>query len=411
MSGHASLWRVPGLLLLASCSGPCRPETCVTFGPVQVIVPKPGVSSELGPYDPIGDLDLFGTSREPSVVRFQDRTWLAFRNASQALPSGDATIELLSSGDGREWQEEAAFWTGAELLRPQLVAWDGRLLLYFEARSPEPWDDAPLGMMATMRHDDGTWEEPAFSGDDGFLLRRAGAIDGRLFALGCPASDDRTARPIPGRLRLLGSDDGWSWDAGVEAPALDPTGGCPDTDLLASRDFRLLVLAPGTEESWAGASDGSLLCAGRPPERQPEKTGASTEPSQDPTAVWECAEGPRGLHHPLLLEALGGTWLVAETTIPMAGQAAGGSAHGGLDEPAGGATNHRLTLWRLDAVGRKTSFVTDWASSGGGATVLGPVTPVSGGAGVEDRRELAFEGPSGIARVEMQFHRTSADTR
>jgi hypothetical protein len=133
------------------------------------IVPGPGLPESIEPMLSNNNLD---------VVRYDGRTYLAFRTAPSHFASAETRIEVVSSADETTWKAEASYHVGKDLREPRFLPIGGKLFLYVTELGVDDTAFQPGAVKyATLDH--GAWSAaltPLFT--DQRLLWRTTLHDG-----------------------------------------------------------------------------------------------------------------------------------------------------------------------------------------------------------------------------------------
>jgi hypothetical protein len=184
--------------------------------------------------------------------------WLVHASGPWHFASARTRLVLRRSSDARSWTEVASFSVPGEDVRdPKLVAFGGRLWLYFfpNRQFPEP---QPYTTLVTSSSDGVGWETPAPVEPGGWLLWKPKPLGAELAATAYWHEHDRVA--------LLRSGDGRTWTIVsdiVRGPSAD------ETALEVLEDGRILAtsrLEGRDHDSWFGDPEGTtLLSVAAPP--------------------------------------------------------------------------------------------------------------------------------------------------
>ena len=197
--------------------------------------------------------DRAGHSAFTDLIRFHDRWFLAFREASTHV-SGDGAIRILSSADFEHWQDTAHIThPGGDLRDPKLCETpDGQLMLTTALAMRQP-SEAHHQSYAWFSREGRAWSEPSAIGDPDVWLWRVQWSHGKALALGYGTGTSRF-------LRGYMSADGSRFDT------LNPTILSADypneTSILFLNDESALCLLRRD-----GGSKTALLGRSRPPYR------------------------------------------------------------------------------------------------------------------------------------------------
>ena len=128
--------------------------------------------------------DRAGHSAFTDLLRFRERWFLAFREASTHV-SGDGAIRILTSSDFEHWQESARVThAGGDLRDPKLCETpDGQIMLTTALALRQP-AEAQHQSLAWFSRDGRAWSEPSAIGDPDVWIWRVQWRRGKALALG-----------------------------------------------------------------------------------------------------------------------------------------------------------------------------------------------------------------------------------
>lgn len=193
------------------------------------------------------------------VVRFEDRTFLAWRTAPTHFASADTVMYVASEGpDG--WRYEGKFAMGTDLREPRFLVVAGKLMLYFAVLGTDPFAFEPQGMMVTEYHGTDDWDEPEWLYEEGFIPWRAKVENGKAYLIGYVGGEniyEVNGEPI--RIHFLTTEDGRTLEPVVPDQPVVQEGGGSETDFTFLDDGTLIAVVrneAGDEQSgW-----GSKIC-------------------------------------------------------------------------------------------------------------------------------------------------------
>jgi hypothetical protein len=285
------------LLLLAACHDPGDsgfPQP--TLGDLVQVVPSEGLPPEVVVQDANNNLD---------VLDVDGTVYLAWRTAPSHFASEEATLYVVSSTDQESWQYETTIQLGTDLREPRLgyLREPRRLFLYFAVLGDESGAFEPQGTMYAIREHDGTWSEPAWLRQDGFIPWRVKIHEGQPQMIGYTGGGeiyDPDGYPELD-VEWLGSHDGIAWEPAVGASAVVHTGGASETDYRYLNDGSLVAIL--RNEAGDEGGFGSLICTAD------ERTLGS----------WECVHDLKKYDSPLVLGDGDTTWLIARRNLTETG--------------------------------------------------------------------------------------------
>lgn len=357
-------------LALGCADAPPSPEAGVAPDasiPLTAARPQPGVGDPEALAASIGDeiyvvpsegmpdrILIQNANNNLDVTRFQGRTYLAFRTAPTHFASEDTQMHIVSSDDLVTWTHEASIVMGTDVREPRLLAWDGRLFLYFAVLGQRWWDFEPQGTKVMERLSASRWTEPVDLFDEpGFIPWRTKVVDGVPYMIAYNGGEDIYD---PGEAHLevhwLTTSDGYHWrGVNPDQPAV-LVGGCSETDFVIQDDGSVIAVC----RNEAGDSDGwgSKVCRASP--------AAPTD--------WSCVTDPKKYDSPLMFKSGDDIYLVARRTLNRTG-----NYDLGLDFLPDAAedllylvyyslTPKRCSLWQVDPASLKVGFVLDLPSNG-----------------------------------------------
>ena len=322
---------------------PLPPAEPSLSAPVQV-VPSAGLPPEIVDQQTNNNLD---------IAEHEGRTFLAFRTAPNHFASAQAALYVVSSADEATWDFETEIAQGTDLREPRLLAWNGRLFLYYSVLGSNPLAFEPKGIMVAEYLAPGRWTPPISLYVPGFLAWRTKVIGGAPYMLGYlggAGEYDFQGNPI--EVHWLTTGDGYHWGPVIPLQPVVLTGGTSEADFVFQDDGSLVAVA--RNESGDKTGFGSKVC------RAPA----------DDLGNWECAEDPRKYDSPLLFRSGQAIYLLGRRNLTATGDFDLGwddfSAKVQLllydliywFEPK------RCSLWRVDPDALSVSFVLDLPSRG-----------------------------------------------
>lgn len=270
--------------------GLCTNESVTepSFRRVETIVP----SAKL----PAG-LSLQQSNNNLDIAYFDDRLFLAFRNASHHHPRADAELIVVSTKDLKTFDLEARIQSPDDLREPQLVVHGGALTLYYARVKAAKTTFEPLGMSKATRVSRGAWSPPAEVFDPGLLVWRMKELGGSLSLLGYTN--------VGG---LIGNGD-------IEVWWMKSQDGVTFADATASG--RVMLQGGASETDAVMLDDGSLVAVSR------NETGDSegrfgmkicTAPAGD-LGNWTCKDDRKKYDSPLLFKHGSHVYLVGRKNV------------------------------------------------------------------------------------------------
>jgi len=284
--------RALALALLCACMERDRPPVATpTILEAREVVPSPGLP----------DLALFPANNNLDVVRHEGRVYLAFRNAPNHFAGTKTRMHIVSSGDERVWRHEATFFRGTDLREPRFLSWNGRLFLYFAVLGSDPFSFEPQGMMVSEKQG-GTWTEPEWFHEPGFIPWRAKVVNGVPYLLAYVGGEniyEPGGHPI--EVHWLTTSDGRTFRPVVAGRPAVLRGGGSETDFVIQDDGSIVAVV--RNEAGDAMGWGSKVCraeAGTPGD-------------------WRCAGDPRKFDSPLLFRHGRTISLVARRNLTATG--------------------------------------------------------------------------------------------
>lgn len=326
---------------LNACAGP----DCPVLSDYVPVVPGPGLPADVVTQNANNNLD---------VIDFEGRTWLAFRTGPFHFASADVVMMVISSDDLQTWRLETTLDMDTDLREPRLLAFDGRLFLYFAVLGTNPIDFEPQGMMVTERQPSGQWTTPAWFYGEGFIPWRTRTIDGVPHMITYQGGEniyDFTEGSV--QVHWLTTTDGYAWTPIVPDQPIVLQGGASETDLALLDDGSLVAVARNelgdAETGW-----GSKICR-----------ATAAEPGR-----WQCVGDPRKFDSPIVFRHGPDVWLIARRNVTDTGY----YDLGGDDLSPAERTRRNLlaysnapkrcALWRVHPDEQRVDFVLDLPSRG-----------------------------------------------
>ncbi len=320
------------------------PLAAAELGGSRRIVPSVGLPAEV---------TLQASNNNLDVIRHEDRVWLALRTSKSHFAGSSTLLYVVSSTDEKNWRYEWQTSMGTDLREPRFFAWKGRLWLYYAVLGKNRLDFEPQGTMATERLADGSWTTPQAVLEPGFIPWRMRLIDGVPVMIGYTGGDEvYGGSDTPAiAIKLLTTDDGWTWKALVPGKPTTHIGGGSESDFAIRPDGSLVAVV--RNEAGDSGGFGSKICTA----------------SAGKWADWTCSHDPRRYDSPLVVQVGDSTWLFGRRNVSDDGHFDLGEegVHSDLYKKyqlAYWTKPKRCALWKVDAVARKVDFVLDLPSKG-----------------------------------------------
>jgi len=311
---------------------------------VAQVVPSPGLPAEVIVQPSANNLD---------VAEHDGRLFLAFRTAPNHFANADAHIYVVSTVDEQSWQFEADFSLGTDLREPRLLAWDGRLFLYFALLGSNPMAFEPQGIRVTERTGAGRWTEPQPAWQDEFILWRARVLEGRPHVFGYRGGADLYSGELATiEVHLLTTADGVTLAPLVPGRPAVLTGGASETDAAYAPDGALIAVS--RVEGADGKGFGSRICRA--------EAGAPGD--------WTCVSDPKKYDSPLVFADRGRVLLIGRRNVTETGEYDLQQTDLPLqkqwlnNELAYWVTPKRCALWQVDPVTLQVTWLLDLPSLG-----------------------------------------------
>jgi hypothetical protein len=279
---------VPALLIAAACSGGGGPIVPQVSAPEQV-VPSSRIPSALAVQPANNNLD---------VVRHGDRIFFAWRTAPSHFASPEVALHVVSGTSEERFEPEVTFRRMTDLREPRFLSFDGRLFLYFAVLGDSLLDFAPQGFMVSEYLGPGSWSEPEWVYQPGFIAWRTKVEQGTPYVLaykgGEQIYDEVTAAT---EIHWLTTTDGRTLTPVVPGQPKVEGGGGSETDVAMLDDGRLIAVIrneAGDELRW-----GSKICRAEP----------------DQLGSWSCVGDPRKYDSPLVFQHQGEVYLIGRRNL------------------------------------------------------------------------------------------------
>jgi hypothetical protein len=279
------------LCLLAALFA-CRNDGTFMSSP-RVVIPGAGLPAEVVDQPANNNLD---------VVRHEGRVYLAFRTAPNHFAGPDTVLYVVSSSDEQDWRYETQIHLGTDLREPRFLSFDRRLFLYFAVLGQSPISFEPQGMKVTERLADGTWTDPEWFYQPGFIPWRAKVVNGVPYLItyvGGGNIYNGTGEPL--EIHLLTTVDGRTFTPVVPGQPKVLEGGGSETDFVFQDDGSLVAVV--RNEAGDASGFGSKICRA-----EAAALGA-----------WHCASDPKKYDSPLLFRHGGDIYLIGRRNISDTG--------------------------------------------------------------------------------------------
>jgi hypothetical protein len=160
-----------------------------------------------------------------AMTMHDGKLFLAFRSAPVHFAWPSAKLIVLSSKDlGKTWERELVVAPGRDVREPQLVSWQGKLLLYYCELGKNPFLFQPQGAKRATRDAKGVWSAPEATGRPGEMAWEIKARRGWLWKASYTGGHYHPGRSTL-ELRFERSKDGINWEPGLGKVAVVYTGG------------------------------------------------------------------------------------------------------------------------------------------------------------------------------------------
>jgi hypothetical protein len=267
------------------------------------------------------EIEILRSNNNLDTAVHEGKIFLAFRSAPTHFASPKARIYVISSEDGaKTWTYEATFARGRDVREPRLLAWNGRLFLYFFQAGTSPFSFSPERIYATERLGPREWSEPRPISEPGYVVWRTKVMRGPKRPDAAQDKSAKESRPLMVRyggggemysvagghatlgVELLTTDDGFDWRPIDETRPVVYTGGGSEADFAFDADGVLWAVI--RNEAGDSGGWGSKICTAPP----------------DSPADWECTDDRRKFDSPLVFEHRGEVYLIARRNLaPWAG--------------------------------------------------------------------------------------------
>jgi hypothetical protein len=295
----------PLLLVLAGSSAlhACNPRALDSAegGDVRVdglvqVVPSDGMPDDIVIQDANNNLD---------VLEVDGRVFLAWRTAPSHFASSETVLHVVSSTDEVTWTHETSIQLGTDLREPRLMYLKDprQLFLYFAVLGTSPTAFEPQGTMVAVREHDGSWSDPEWLREDGFIPWRIKHEGNQPELMGYTGGDQiYDGEGLPQiEIEWLTTHDGLDWEGVVEGLPVVHTGGASEADFTYQSGGDLLVVA--RNEAGDSFGFGSLICTAK----------------KSSLAAWQCSHDLKKYDSPLLFDRAGRYWLIARRNVTETG--------------------------------------------------------------------------------------------
>ncbi len=323
---------------------PLDPPSKPTLGAYEVVVAAQSTFAGVTTQTANNNLD---------VVRFQDRTFLAWRTAPTHFASPETRLYVASEGpDG--WRFEGELFLMTDLREPRFLVLGDRLFLYFAVLGTDGTKFEPQGMKVTEYQGPGTWTAPEDSYEPTFIPWRAKVIGGTAYLIGYVGGGaiyDESTNPI--RVHFLTTTDGRTFSPVTPGEAVVQEGGGSETDFEILDDGSLVAVTRN-EAGDAEFGFGSKICRA--------EAGA--------LSAWTCKADKRKYDSPLVFRQGADVWLVGRRNLTESGNYDLDRDDLSLTDQRGtyeidySFNPKRCSLWRVDPVGLEVTFELDLPSRG-----------------------------------------------
>lgn len=331
------------------------PDAPVQSG-FKVVIPSDGLPDGVVSQNSNNNLD---------VVRHNGRVFLAFRTGPTHFASANVEMYIVSSTDQEHWDFEAKFDRDTDLREPRFLAFDGRLFMYYAVLGTNIMDFEPQGIMITEYQEQGKWTEPEWILEKGMIPWRTKVVNGVPYMLAYKGGENiyDFEEGTHEDLYFLTTRDGKNWTPVVEGKGVAYRGGCSETDFEFADDGALIAVC----RNELGDQDGygSKICRAEP--------GA--------LADWKCVPDLKKYDSPLVFKHGSDIYLVGRRNVSKTGYF---DLKKGKDTDPKAGLNYsidywrrpkRCSIWKVDPVELKVSFMDDLPSKGD--TCFPSVIPMS----------------------------------
>ncbi len=184
----------------------------ISYEPWRQLIPGPGLPDTL---------EVLAANNNLDVIRYQDFFYIAFRTAPTHFASERTRLVVVRSKDRNSWEHAGEFQVGRDIREPRFLIFKDTLFLYFFQGGTHPLKFEPQSIYVTSRTGEGQWTEPRSVFQPGYVVWRARTFGGTAYMSVYYGAGIYTTRDRPGDLRLLVSEDGYSWRPISEKPQVD----------------------------------------------------------------------------------------------------------------------------------------------------------------------------------------------
>ena len=326
----------------------CKTEPCL--GEAIQVVPSDALP---------GDMVLQDANNNLDVAEHNNRIYLAFRTAPSHFASPLARLYVVSTADRETWRLETTYTMGTDLREPRLLSWKGELFLYFAVLGEYVWEFTPKGMMVMKMDAEGSWSEPDWFYEEGFIPWRARVIDGVPYMLTYVGGENIYDMDGEGvHVHWLTTENGVDWEPVIEGQPVVLSGGVSETDFTFLDDGTLIAVSrneAGDEQSgW-----GMKICRAE----------------ADSLGDWNCVDDPKKYDSPLVFGQDNRVFLIGRRNLTETGY-----YDLGVEDPsyremsfedqsmeyelAYWQTPKRCSLWEVDSDTLEVNFILDLPSAG-----------------------------------------------
>ncbi len=283
-------------LFLGGCEDPElpreKPTTPTVPGPgedgFEVVVAASATIAGITPQNANNNLD---------VVRFQDRTFLAWRTGPTHFASPEVKLYVASEGaDG--WRYEGEFSLATDLREPRFLVLGDKLFLYFAVLGTNGTKFEPQGMKISEYQSPGSWTTPEDGYEPTFIPWRARVVNGTAYLIGYVGGEaiySGSGNPI--RIHFLKTADGRTFEPVAPGKPVVQEGGGSETDFAFLDDGSLVAVTrneAGDTTGW-----GSKICSA---------------PAND-LGTWTCNNDKKKYDSPLVFRHGEDVWLVGRRNL------------------------------------------------------------------------------------------------
>lgn len=180
------------------------------------LIPGPSVPTSFEAMDSNNNLD---------VVAFEGQTFVAYRSAPTHFASTETRLNIMRSNDRKTWRAAASFQFQCDLREPRFMVHKGKLFFYFFQGGSKILEFAPKHLMACeWREEEETFSEPRTIFEPGYVVWRARSYKGVAYMSVYYGAGLYTTADRPGEIRLLVSQDGYSWEPISKDPQVTDVG-------------------------------------------------------------------------------------------------------------------------------------------------------------------------------------------